>query len=255
VITELSKQQWCEILLRKDLTNDVDLSIFQALYSFEDHKAYASQIGLLLGYSGKSSHGTLNLEVGRFAKRISKFYDIQLAERISKKFKYWDLFFDGWSEGKFFVWKLKPELVKALEDCNLTDEQLYPEEIKIVDAVSITEGMKKTVVVNTYERNSKARRCCIAHWGSKCIICHFDFFENYGSIGSGFIHVHHLVPVSKIGQSYQVDPINDLRPVCPNCHAIIHLRNPPFTIEEMQKMLFSHSRGNSGQFQFNTHQL
>jgi len=36
--------------------------------------------------------------------------------------------------------------------------------------------------------------------------------------------VHHLVPISKIGKKYRVDPIKDLRPVCPNCHAVIHLK-------------------------------
>jgi hypothetical protein len=25
--------------------------------------------------------------------------------------------------------------------------------------------------------------------------------------------------------------------VCPNCHAVIHRREPPFTIHEVQKML------------------
>ncbi|MBK1695187.1 hypothetical protein CKO09_10610 [Chromatium weissei] len=61
--TELSKNQWIEILKNKNLTTDTDLLIFQTLYSFEGHKAPASQIGMRLGYQGKSSHGSLNLEV------------------------------------------------------------------------------------------------------------------------------------------------------------------------------------------------
>jgi 5-methylcytosine-specific restriction protein A len=34
-----------------------------------------------------------------------------------------------------------------------------------------------------------------------------------------------------------VDPIADLRPVCPNCHAVIHLNKQPFTIEDVQAMV------------------
>ena len=49
--------------------------------------------------------------------------------------------------------------------------------------------------------------------------------------------MHHLLPLSEIKISYVVDPKEDLRPVCPNCHAVIHRRNPPFTLEEVRDML------------------
>jgi 5-methylcytosine-specific restriction protein A len=51
------------------------------------------------------------------------------------------------------------------------------------------------------------------------------------------IHVHHIVPVSSIGEKYKVDPINDLIPVCPNCHAVFHLSDPPHTIDEVKAFL------------------
>lgn len=53
--SELSTAQWSEILSRPELTNETDLSVFQALYSFDGHKAYASQVGLLLGYKDAKS--------------------------------------------------------------------------------------------------------------------------------------------------------------------------------------------------------
>ena len=69
-----------------------------------------------------------------------------------------------------------------------------------------------------------ARKKCIEHYGAKCAVsnCGFDFEKLYGDIGKGFIHVHHLTQLSDIGQGYEVDPIKDLRPVCPNCHAMLH---------------------------------
>jgi 5-methylcytosine-specific restriction enzyme A len=53
----------------------------------------------------------------------------------------------------------------------------------------------------------------------------------------GFIHVHHLTPLSSLGTDYEVDPIRDLRPVCPNCHAVLHRREPPYSPEEVQQFL------------------
>lgn len=62
-----------------------------------------------------------------------------------------------------------------------------------------------------------------------------NFDEVYGELGKGFIHVHHLLPVAQLGKQYEVDPIADLRPVCPNCHAMLHRRNPPLSINELKE--------------------
>jgi len=56
-------------------------------------------------------------------------------------------------------------------------------------------------------------------------------------LAKGFIHVHHLKPLATIGENYEVNPIDDLRPVCPNCHAVIHMRKEPYTIDEVRNML------------------
>lgn len=99
------------------------------------------------------------------------------------------------------------------------------------------EGGKMMVTVNKYERSKKAREECIEHWRALCAVCELEFINRYGEIGNGFIHVHHKTPISKIGKKYKINPINDLIPVCPNCHSMIHKKNPPFTIEEVRKML------------------
>lgn len=110
---------------------------------------------------------------------------------------------------------------------------LFPDEV--VDEVFV-EGAVTQVTVNRYERNLAARQKCIDHHGATCWVCSFDFEARYGEPGKGFIHVHHLVPLSTIQESYEVDPINDLIPVCPNCHAMIH-RWPGAKPEEALKAL------------------
>jgi hypothetical protein len=111
-----------------------------------------------------------------------------------------------------------------------------PDEID--DAPTLLEGAKSRVTVNAYERNPKARRDCIEHYGPNCSICGFNFEECYGAIGRDYIHVHHLKPFSEINAEYVVDPVRDLRPVCPNCHAMLHRRkNPPYSIKELKAIL------------------
>jgi 5-methylcytosine-specific restriction enzyme A len=99
------------------------------------------------------------------------------------------------------------------------------------------EGAVRRVAVNAFERSASARARCIAHHGSRCHICGLDFAVTYGAAGIGMIHVHHLVPLSSINRSYTIDPITDLVPVCPNCHAIVHRRQPPYAPSEVKEML------------------
>jgi hypothetical protein len=110
-----------------------------------------------------------------------------------------------------------------------------PEEVQ--DAGIFPEGAVRQIIVNAYERNSKARRECIAHYGATCFICGLNFAERYGDAGEGFIQVHHLKQLSDIGRKYKVNPIIDLRPVCPNCHAVIHRRRKAYSIKQMKSFL------------------
>lgn len=118
----------------------------------------------------------------------------------------------------------------------LIDASDYPDEIGGTGE-EYPEGSVKQVLVNAYERNSAARAACIAHHGTRCVVCAFDFEANYGSIGSGFTHVHHLHPLSLRSKSDCTDPVQDLRPVCPNCHAMLHRSSPPFSIEELKELM------------------
>ena len=87
-----------------------------------------------------------------------------------------------------------------------------------------------------FERNLKAREECLRHYGCKCSVCGFDFEKEYGEIGRGFIEVHHIVPLSTIREEYVVDPIRDLRPLCSNCHSMVHRREPVISVEELKKI-------------------
>lgn len=125
--------------------------------------------------------------------------------------------------------------IKSLVPPNFLDELLPPNlensvAFRLPDEVlaeeKYIEGAVKKIRVVAYERDKKARQACIEHYGAICCVCGLDFETQYGEIGKGYIHVHHLIPLSRIKQEYKVDPIKDLRPVCPNCHAMIHKMEP-----------------------------
>jgi 5-methylcytosine-specific restriction protein A len=107
-----------------------------------------------------------------------------------------------------------------------------PEEIQ--DSEIYLEGSSKSVLVNSYERNPWARAKCIRFYGTTCCVCGFNFKDVYGEIGTDYIHVHHLKPLSEIKKVYKLNPVKDLRPICPNCHAMIHRIKPALTIGQLR---------------------
>ena len=80
---------------------------------------------------------------------------------------------------------------------------------------------------------------CIESNGCYCHVCGLNFEEKYGAIGKDFIHVHHKIPLSKINEEYIVNPVNDLIPVCPNCHAMLHrkINDKYLNIEELKSVI------------------
>ncbi len=131
--------------------------------------------------------------------------------------------------------KVAEELEKIWVDFENLRNFRLPEEIDGTE--TIYEGAVRQILVNAYERNAEARRKCIDHYGDSCVACGFNFGITYGEAAEGFIHVHHLQQLSKIGKEYKVDPIGDLRPVCPNCHAMIHVQKEALSIEQVKELL------------------
>jgi hypothetical protein len=103
--------------------------------------------------------------------------------------------------------------------------------------VDLIEGGRDVRTSTYFERSAVARRKCIELHGISCKACGVSLAETYGEIGAGFIHVHHVLPLSERDGGYQVNPERDLVPVCPNCHAMLHRQSPALTIEELQALV------------------
>lgn len=245
-VVDISKEQWLSLLRDKAIITENDLQILQLIYMSDDFMATASHLARLLSMP---HHGPLNSQVGRLGKRIvNNLHILPPKQRRGEGSNWWNVPFWGMGTKEGYYWILRPELRDAMRELIANEEMMIDdespvneisssEEIELSNYEHLYEGAKKTIYVNSYERNVKARKLCIKHFGSACTACGFDFEKMYGEMGRGIIHVHHLKPLHEIGESYKVHPIRDLRPVCPNCHAIIHTRNPAYSIDEVKAML------------------
>lgn len=119
----------------------------------------------------------------------------------------------------------------------IANDEDFPDTVIGKDA--IFEGLKKQVVVNKYERSSVARARCIEKYGYLCKVCSFNFEEIYGELGKAFIHVHHIIPIHTTKEIYKIDFENDLIPVCPNCHAMLHrkVNGKLYSIDELIELV------------------
>jgi hypothetical protein len=119
-----------------------------------------------------------------------------------------------------FYWNLRPNIRRAVLGLGWLGEA--PKRPQKREYHVGFEGAEVLRLVTAYERDPKLREECIAIHGLKCLVCGFDFEAKYGKLGRGFIHVHHLEPLSVRNGTRETKVTTDLAPVCPNCHAMIH---------------------------------
>jgi 5-methylcytosine-specific restriction protein A len=104
------------------------------------------------------------------------------------------------------------------------------------EIIGLEEGSAFSEVTRKYERSRYNRALCLKYYGFMCRGCGELLAEKYGPIGADVIHVHHIVPVSQMGGSYQLNPIKDLIPLCPNCHNIVHRSQSVLEIEKLRAL-------------------
>ena len=106
-----------------------------------------------------------------------------------------------------------------------------------IHTVVATEGRKRLVLHLQRERNQTVVGNKKKQTASlDCEACGFSFKSTYGSAASDYCEVHHLLPLSDVEHSTQTRA-SDLAILCANCHRVVHLRNPPYTLTEVKSML------------------
>ena len=180
-----------------------------------------------------------NLRIGELARKFAPALG-PLPDAGDGDPHWWRYVTSGrWENGRFY-WTLRPQLKKALlslgwQSCDTQNNEA--EEVTAEQARTFREGATRQIFVNAYERNAGARAACIAHFGTVCRVCETDLVAIYGEVARGYIQVHHLRSLADVGGQYEVNPLTDLIPVCPNCHVMLHQRRPAYTPEELRAML------------------
>ncbi|KJR45060.1 Hnh endonuclease [Desulfosporosinus sp. I2] len=237
----ITKSQWKDILQNNRIAHELDIKTVLVVFNSSLHRSTATEIAEILGEKDYHIISGGNIS---FSRRICETFNIKPPKNSDGGNRWWTIPYWGspTGDGKYF-YILRPELKEAIEElisegkiCNRAQEMsTIAEEISEKEAIHLFEGAKKQITVNAYERNPEARRECIKEYGYKCSVCGFDFAESYGDIGIGFIEVHHLKPLNEINKKYEVNPLTDLRPICPNCHSMLHRSH--LSIEKLRDIL------------------
>lgn len=95
----------------------------------------------------------------------------------------------------------------------------------------VSEGEARFYHTKSYERSKKLRDYAIEHFSHNglivCNCCGFEFKSFYGErFGKSGIEIHHMKPIFMYGGvsvKQTIDKaLENLLPVCPNCHRVIH---------------------------------
>lgn len=115
--------------------------------------------------------------------------------------------------------------------------QIEPQSHLVEVDGSFVEGLTREVTLRHIERSAAARQACLQYHGFSCAACGETLRQKYRGLPVHIIHVHHEEPLSSVEGSRSVDPRRDLKPVCPNCHAVIHSRTPPYSVIDVAAMV------------------
>lgn len=108
-------------------------------------------------------------------------------------------------------------------------------------AQEFAEGQRTVRESAFFRRNPALRAAAIRLHGTRCSACGFDFLETYGDLGEGYIEVHHLNPLAErrdaLSETVQMTSVDDLTPLCANCHRMAHRRYPAVPVDEIRSSL------------------
>ena len=212
-------------------------------------QTYAADMVKTMNHADENKKQMFLLYLSQIEKQVSKS-EFQINQQ-SRNMQESDVWTEQWNTIKYRATKIienstdKEYEIKLVQEWALIGVGLFLSllDVDVIDEQHHSEGKVSQVTHNVYERNPVNRELCLSANGYSCKICGFNFENKYGLLGHGFIHVHHIEMVADYGGERFINPITDMIPVCPNCHAMLHRKRPPLTPEELREIIESQVRG------------
>lgn len=222
-----------------DLFTEEDKQILAFHYSRPQYRMTAQDLRDEMNYVAIA---VANRRYGEIAKKLAKRLNFDTRYPEYKRPDRWKVLATRDTSGRNATWILRPQVIAALEYHKLVDTKSIlanqVEDVDIHEAIfSAVEGKSQLILHLQRERN----HAIVAYKKQTaeslaCEICGFLFADVYGEAAQSYCEVHHLLPLSKINGQQKTE-LTDLMIVCANCHRIIHLKNPPYSPDEIRKML------------------
>jgi|GEM_PF-1852579 len=241
---DITVEEWKSMLQDTNIFYKEALDMILKWYKEIDHQATNKTI--MEKYPSNLKGTPYNGIVGGLTKRILKHLNRFEVKGTTGKNSTFIVPFEGWyenyKEGNLFVWKLRDELVQALEELGMVDEQKSPSEEDFLKKeqedldkalqLSSEELLKKIKKIKNrkeksspkqttslkYDRNGYVAAYALKRANGLCQLCgnSAPFIRNNGS---PYLEVHHIQWLSRDGP----DNIENTVALCPNCHRKMHI--------------------------------
>jgi len=260
--TELTKEQFIEILRDKEVIEPENIHDFKIIYSLDNHQVSANYVikknsDRVFVFTTKvpkvKAYNSRIVQLGkRVLKKYAERYPFLIVKRDDGKYRYlhWQLFFNDKNEGK--IWQLKPNLVKALEELGLVEKKSdhktidqinkeFEEKVKISKNDSEQERQERlklaskkptstTAQIRVFLRNPDVKVEVLRRANKHCEYCQNLAPFKKDSDGEGFLEVHHIIPLAEGGD----DTVENAVALCPNCHRHAHYGKDSFDIGRLK---------------------
>jgi len=142
---------------------------------------------------------------------------------------------------KAFYRAPEPDILLAQEFGYDPNEETFKEG-KLQLRLHLTKERNRRLVIRVKEMWNRKQNGRV-----RCSVCLFSFPETYGEVGESFIEAHHTQPTSSLTPDTIVS-MDDLVPVCSNCHSMLHRHRPWLTVEQLRTIVSDQRKRSEASF-------
>ncbi len=241
---DITVEEWKSMLQNPEIFHENDVNMVLKWYNEVGHQATSK--AMMEKYSPELKASPYNGIVTHLTPRILKHLNRFEVKGTTGGNSTFIVPFEGWyenyKEGNPFIWKLRDELVQALEDLDMVGERFLPSEedflkkenenfekalqlsdeelLKKLKQIEARKEKKtpKQITSQRHDRNSYVAAYALRRANGLCQLCG-KLAPFIKLNGTPFLEVHHIQWLSEEG----LDVPENTVALCPNCHRKMHI--------------------------------